>query len=127
MLYYSYITNSFYDSSIHSSLPDGCVEIGYDYHQELIDGQSKGKLIIFNDVTKLPELQDKPPLSEEDLKNQTKMQAKKLLLETDWAMLSDVPLKNRLEFESYRSFIRNLVINPVEFPEWPEVPQPIWN
>ena len=31
------------------------------------------------------------------------------------------------EFESYRSQLRNLILNPVEEPIFPEEPNPIWS
>jgi hypothetical protein len=53
-------------------------------------------------------------------------QAKKLLADSDWSMLSDVNISNRAEFETYRAALRTLVFNPVADPTFPTEPQPIW-
>jgi hypothetical protein len=59
-------------------------------------------------------------------KDACKTQAKELLAQTDWAILTDVPLDNKAEFKSYRETLRNLVLNPVENPEFPTEPTPSW-
>ena len=52
--------------------------------------------------------------------------AKSLLSLTDWAVLPDVNLANADEFTAYRSQLRNLIINPVVDPQWPEKPTAVW-
>ena len=61
-------------------------------------------------------------------KQQCKDQAKSLLAKTDWASLPDVQaqLTNASEFISYRSQLRELVINPVEAPVFPTEPEARW-
>ena len=44
-IYYSQTTNGFYDSSINSDIPNDCVEISVEKHQELLTDQSNGKII----------------------------------------------------------------------------------
>ena len=56
-----------------------------------------------------------------------KAEAKRRLADTDWSVLPDVVVKNKLAFETYRSEIRDLVLNPVADPQWPIEPQPIWS
>lgn len=56
-----------------------------------------------------------------------KAEAKQRLADTDWSVLPDVVVKNKLEFETYRSQIRELVLNPVADPVWPTEPQPVWS
>ena len=56
-----------------------------------------------------------------------KAEAKQRLADTDWSVLPDVVVKNKLAFETYRSEIRDLVLNPVADPIWPTEPQPIWS
>lgn len=53
-------------------------------------------------------------------------EAKKILSESDWAMLPDVNISNKAEFEAYRAQLRVLVFNPVEAPVFPTEPQPVW-
>ena len=60
-------------------------------------------------------------------KDNCKHEAKKRIANSDWAVLPDVNISNKSEFESYRSQLRNLILNPVENPVFPEEPQPIWS
>ena len=56
-----------------------------------------------------------------------KAKAKELIAATDWAVLPDVSLTNKSEFEAYRATLRSLILNPVENPQWPTEPQPVWS
>ena len=62
-------------------------------------------------------------------KQDCKDKAKQLLSESDWSTLPDVQtqLLNYQDFVNYRSQLRNLILNPVEEPIFPEEPQPIWS
>ena len=55
-----------------------------------------------------------------------KAQAKTLLANSDWAVLPDVQITNKADFENYRAILRGYVISPVVNPTWPTEPQPIW-
>jgi hypothetical protein len=44
-LYYSKLTKGFYNSEIHKNMPSDIVEITPELHQELLNGQSNGKII----------------------------------------------------------------------------------
>jgi hypothetical protein len=55
-----------------------------------------------------------------------KLQAENLLAESDWSVLPDVPLVNKSEWETYRSALRQIAINPTIDPTWPTKPQTIW-
>ena len=46
-------------------------------------------------------------------KDNCKHEAKKRISNSDWAVLPDVNISNKSEFESYRSQLRNLILNPV--------------
>ncbi len=61
-------------------------------------------------------------------KEQCKNQAKSLLSKTDWSTLPDVQtqLSNYNDFVTYRSQLRELVINPVENPVFPSEPEAKW-
>lgn len=61
------------------------------------------------------------------LKQNCKNQAKQLIVSSDWSVLPDVNITNKSDFENYRSQLRNLILNPVEEPIFPEEPQPIWS
>lgn len=60
-------------------------------------------------------------------KQNCKDQAKNKIALSDWSVLPDVKITNKSEFESYRSQLRNLIINPVEDPIFPVEPNPIWS
>jgi len=55
-----------------------------------------------------------------------KLKAERLLLESDWSVLPDVPLQNKSEWEAYRAALRQIVINPTVDPSWPVKPQSVW-
>lgn len=55
-----------------------------------------------------------------------KKTAKKLIAEVDWAVLPDINLSNKEDFEVYRAELRQLIINPVLDPVWPTEPDPVW-
>ena len=69
---------------------------------------------------------DKKKLSEFK-KNNCKEESKKRIANSDWSVLPDVNITNKSEFENYRSQLRNLIINPVEDPNFPIEPNPIWS
>lgn len=56
----------------------------------------------------------------------TRTQAKVRLAASDWAVLPDVNISNKAEFEAYRAALRTLVFTPVADPVFPTEPQPIW-
>lgn len=55
-----------------------------------------------------------------------KDEAKKRIVLSDWSVLPDVKISNKLDFENYRTILRNYILNPVENPVFPEEPNPIW-
>jgi hypothetical protein len=59
---------------------------------------------------------------------ENKKQAEVRLLDSDWAVLPDVNLANKSEWESYRSVLRAFARNPQEGDiNWPTKPQNIWS
>ena len=59
-------------------------------------------------------------------KNICKEKAKKLLAATDYVLLTDVPLDNKADYKTYRAVLRDLVLNPVVDPVFPDEPVPVW-
>ena len=57
-----------------------------------------------------------------------KKEAKRRIAEYDWVIDTETTpdLLNRQDFIAYRSALRQLILNPVENPVWPEVPQEVW-
>lgn len=60
-------------------------------------------------------------------KQNCKEEAKKKIQACDWSVLEDVNLSNKQAFVEYRSYLRNLILNPVGDPIWQPEPDPIWN
>lgn len=65
-MFASKATRSFYNPALYDSMPDDVVEISTKRHAELLEGQSKGKVIAWGDDG-YPFLADPPPLSNEEL------------------------------------------------------------
>lgn len=80
---YSKTTNGFYDPAINFNIPEDVVEISAERHKELMQGQASGK-IIKSDDKGFPELADKPPLTEEELKKINNDKFRQYLKDTDW-------------------------------------------
>lgn len=59
-------------------------------------------------------------------KDDCKQTAKDKLAATDWAVLPDVQITNKADFENYRAILRGYVISPVTDPTWPTEPTPVW-
>lgn len=60
-------------------------------------------------------------------KQNCKDEAKIKIQACDWSVLEDVNLNNKQAFINYRSYLRNLILNPVEDPIWQPEPDPIWS
>ena len=78
---------------------------------------------------------DQVAVDEQAAKFACKDQAVSILNATDWTSIGDVGnpqmsnpyLVNQAAFISYRSQIRNLAVNPVVDPVWPEQPTEQWS
>jgi len=55
-----------------------------------------------------------------------KNEAKRKISACDWSVLQDVKLLNQSEFITYRLILRDYIFNPVENPDFPPEPEPIW-
>jgi len=55
-----------------------------------------------------------------------KAYAKQQLEKTDYAVLPDTNIANKIEFIGYRGFIRSLYLNP-NYTSFPIEPIPVWN
>ena len=65
-------------------------------------------------------------LQQQYIINKCKNDAKQLIANCDWAMLPDVNITNRAEFEAYRATLREFILNPVENPTFSVEPEPVW-
>ena len=66
------------------------------------------------------------PPTEAVLLAECKGRAKYFLEQSDWAVLPDVNISNKADFESYRTALRGLYLNPQVSPTFPTEPTPIW-
>ena len=66
------------------------------------------------------------PLTDEQLILKNKFKAEGLLINSDWAVLPDVSLSNKTQWETYRAALRDIVINPTVNPIWPVKPEAVW-
>jgi len=72
--------------------------------------------------------------TDDDLKQECKDKAKSLLASTDWTEIPSVLkvsnspyLANPEDFIAYRNALRELAVNPVVDPTWPNKPSEQWN
>lgn len=83
-MFYSASTGGFYSREIHGdNMPADVVGITADEHVALLDGQSNGKLIDFDDAGR-PFLADQPDPTAEEVQEQVNAEARAYLLSTDW-------------------------------------------
>lgn len=53
MILYNDDTRGFYDTGIHSNIPEGSIEISRDQHKKLLAGQAEGKKIVIDKYGKV--------------------------------------------------------------------------
>ncbi|MGJ7514303.1 tail fiber assembly protein [Pseudomonas baetica] len=121
MIFFSATELGFYDTAIHGSIPEDCVEISADYHAELLRGQSEGKLISWGDDG-CPVLVDPPAPSPEYLADIERAKRDRRLQATD-----GVVARHRDELEAGQK----TTLTPTQYRElqryrqalrsWPEV------
>lgn len=127
-MFYSKTTNSFYDKEIHGDkIPDDAVEITAEEHAALMQGQTQGKVITFDEDGR-PMLAEPTPPNDDALKAICKKQAMARLAESDFSELPSVraAITNGAEFDAYRAAVRALAINPVTNPTFPERVSAVW-
>lgn len=120
--YYSRSTNGFYAHGMHDTLPVDVIEITQAQHQELIFGQSNGK-IISSDENGKPVLIDPPQPTTEQLAEQARSKRDSLLRSTDWTQVPDAPVIQS-DWATYRQALRDITLQD-GFPEsidWPVAP-----
>ena len=107
-MFYSKSTGGFYDAAIHGdSIPSDAVEITVEQHRALLEGQSQGKVITYDESGK-PFLTDPRQPTAEEILAQRKAVAKSYLDSTDWyfARLAETGIAVPEEVLSKRSEAR---------------------
>lgn len=105
------------------------LSVNYADSQWSLDGYSYEGLVWYSDTPKPTQAELDAlaiPTQTAVAKSACKTQAKILLSNSDWAVLPDVQITNKADFENYRAILRGYVISPVANPTWPTEPQPIW-
>ena len=86
-MFASKTTRGFYDAAIHGdNMPADVVEITAEEHAALLEGQSNGKVIDFDEAGR-PFLAEPPPPSAEQIQAQVNAEARAYLLQTDWYVI----------------------------------------
>lgn len=103
-------------------MPADAVEISDEYHAELIDGQSQGKIIDWSG--NIPVLADMPLPSIEELASVARSSRDAILTSCDWTQAADAPV-DQVAWRIYRQALRD-VPEQAGFPldiDWPIAPQ----
>jgi len=123
---------AFYDPEICQA-PKEAIEIPDALWLSLLEEQSQGK-VIKADADGYPISVDPSPPSIEQRLESCKLQAKSLLLDSDWVELPSVSasensprLQNVAGFLTYRASLRMLAVSPVLDPIWPTKPVAEWS
>jgi hypothetical protein len=119
---------AFYADDVGASPTDDCIEISDEQWQFFLDNQGRSR---WNGTDVEPYTPSAPIPTEED----NKTYALQRLQSTDWVNGADVydtsrnpHLLNRDEFLVYRSWCRNIAVNPVAGNlDWPTEPVASWN
>lgn len=86
-MYASKTTRGFYDAAIHGdNMPADVVEISNEDHAALLEGQSNGKLIEFDEAG-YPFLTDQSTPTAEQVQAQVNNEARAYLASTDWYVI----------------------------------------
>ena len=86
-MYASKTTRGFYDAAIHGdNMPADVVEITTEVHAAMLDGQSNGKVIDFDEAG-YPFLANPPAPTSEQIQEQINSQARAYLASTDWYVI----------------------------------------
>lgn len=130
MRYFSKARNGFFTSDVHGdNIPEDAVKVTEQEWQELVDGQSSGKIIAVGDDNR-PRVSDPLPLTTEELAEQARKKRGELLSEMD------VVISNPLRWgafspekqQQYGIYRQELLAVPQQagFPDnivWPTTPQ----
>jgi hypothetical protein len=108
-IFYSAASRGFLDDEIHSELPSDAIEIGREYHAELMARQSGGAVIIPG-ADGSPIAVDPVPPSSADLLSALRSERNRRLAACDYTQLADCPMNKaqRAAWKIYRQALREL-------------------
>ena len=127
-IFYSAATNSFYSTELNGdAIPTDAVEVSAQTHTDIMAAVATGQTY-GPDKDGFPVIMSRPAPSVEVLKSACKEKAKQRLANTDFSQVADVRLMltNVAEFDSYRSVVRGMFLNPVPSPAFPDEPVAVW-
>ena len=124
MLYYSPSNAGFYRSDIHALIPPDAKPITEQQHQELLAAEAEG-LVILADENGEPYSAPRR-FSEAELLTQLRAKRDRLLSDSDFTQVADVPLSpaEKQAWADYRQSLRDLpetITDPADI-AWPEPP-----
>lgn len=126
IMYYSGSERGFYEKEIHGDkIPSDAVEISIDLYEQLLDGQSAGKVINSGDDS-VPYLSDPLPPTSAQLSTSARLKRDKLIASTDYLVMPDYPISVDLlaRVKAYRQALRDIT-EQAGFPsdiDWPVNP-----
>lgn len=120
-IFYNDTTKGFYNDAIHTTIPQGSVEVSSTLHMELISQQGKGKVITIRDG-QVVTVDRTVSVSWDDIRKIRD----NLLTASDWTQLQDSPLSTTMKsaWIKYRTELRNIT-DTYKTPEeviWPSSP-----
>ena len=124
-MFYSAKTGGFYSHEIHgSNIPADAVELSDGMHQQLMEGQATGKIIMAG-KNGYPVLMDAPQPDADQLAAAARADRDARIAATDYMLMRDYPVDDKLlaDVKAYRQALRD-VPSQSGFPrniEWPEL------
>jgi len=120
--FYSPKTSGFYIDEINSVMPDDAIEVSKEDYTMLLDGQAKGKVIVYK--SRKVQLADPVPqvLTWDDIRSRREY----YLTSSDWTQIPDNALSDeaRALWKTYRQALRD-VTETYRSPDlvvWPSIP-----
>jgi len=124
MLYYSASRAGFFEEGTHT-LPSDVVPVTAEAHQQLMDSQSAGMVIVANDNGEPIAIARPGPSAEEALVD-LRQRRDTMLTACDWTQLPDVVMATdlRAAWAAYRQALRDLpeTTSGIAAIEWPVAP-----
>lgn len=121
--FFSKSRKGFFIEGVSSSIPEDSLEISEQNYREIFEAQSNGKQISINDEG-YPIIVDFVDLPEDVVLQSVRDERNRLLKESDWTQLPDIPEALKTVWAQYRQNLRDVPQQP-GFPQnvvWPEKP-----